>query len=63
MEHNVEQRQPVGQAVASREASPGQSVRRVIDGGDSLVEPDGRPYSFWAECECPDACLRDHDNE
>lgn len=34
------------------------------------MEPDGtlagpglRRYSFWAECECPDDCNRDHENE
>ena len=34
------------------------------------IEPDGtiagpglRRYSFWAECECPDDCNRDHENE
>lgn len=21
------------------------------------------PYSFLSECECPDDCLRDHENE
>jgi hypothetical protein len=25
--------------------------------------PVARPYSFWSECECPDDCLRDHENE
>ncbi len=25
--------------------------------------PSGRPYSFLSECECPDDCLRDHENE
>jgi hypothetical protein len=24
---------------------------------------DPRPYSFLSECECPDNCLRDHENE
>lgn len=22
-----------------------------------------RPYSFLSDCECPDDCLRDHENE
>jgi hypothetical protein len=26
-------------------------------------EPDARPSSSLAECECPDDCLRDHDAE
>ncbi len=36
---------------------------RVVDGPDSLAEPAARGYSFWAECECPGDCLRDHENE
>lgn len=32
------------------------------DRGTALnAEP--RPYSFLSECECPDDCLRDHENE
>jgi hypothetical protein len=34
------------------------------------VEPDGsvagpglRRFSFWADCECPGDCTRDHENE
>lgn len=27
------------------------------------VEAAPRPYSFLSECECPDDCLRDHENE
>ena len=58
-----DQRQPVRQTVASQEPAPRQGVLRVIDGADSLVEPAARAYSFWAECECPGDCLRDHENE
>ena len=28
-----------------------------------LVEPAVRPYSYTSECECPNDCLRDHENE
>jgi hypothetical protein len=28
-----------------------------------FVAPDTRPYSYLADCECPDDCLRDHGNE
>jgi hypothetical protein len=63
MELNVEQRQPLLQTVASRELSLRQGVLRVIEGPDSPVEPAERQYSFWAECECPGHCLRDHENE
>jgi hypothetical protein len=34
------------------------------------IEPDGsvagpglRRFSFWADCECPGDCNRDHENE
>jgi hypothetical protein len=27
------------------------------------VKAAPRPYSFLSECECPDDCLRDHENE
>ena len=27
------------------------------------VKAEPRPYSFLSECECPDDCLRDHENE
>lgn len=29
----------------------------------SLTVPDGQPSSATAECECPDDCLRDHEND
>jgi hypothetical protein len=63
MELKVEQRQQVRQWVAFREVSRGQGGLWVIDGVDPHVEPDQRRYSFWAECECPGDCLRDHENE
>ena len=37
-------------------------VARTADRAKTVkVEP--RPYSFLSECECPDDCLRDHENE
>jgi len=30
---------------------------------EGLGSADLRPYSFLSECECPDNCLRDHENE
>jgi hypothetical protein len=29
----------------------------------ALAGPGHRRSSYWAECECPDDCLRDHENE
>ncbi len=57
MELSVDQRQPF----ALQEPSPRQGV--LIDGPDSRVEPASPEYSFWAECECPGDCLRDHEND
>ena len=34
----------------------------TVDDGP-FAESGDRPYSFRAECECPDDCFRDHDNE
>jgi len=28
-----------------------------------LSMPGAQPYSFLSDCECPDDCLRDHENE
>lgn len=30
---------------------------------DTTADVVPRPYSFQSECECPDDCLRDHENE
>ncbi len=35
----------------------------AIDDDGGIVGPGLRRYSFWADCECPDDCLRDHGNE
>jgi hypothetical protein len=56
MEVKVDPRQPVQQTVGSRE--PG-----LTDRDGRLVRPGVRQYSYAAECECPDDCPRDHDNE
>jgi hypothetical protein len=44
------------------------TLGRAVDGDRSLVTPrtvtpGTVPYSHLAECECPDDCLRDHENE
>ena len=63
MDLSVDQRQPAVQPVAMHEPSPRQGVLRVVDGSDSPVESAALDFSFWAECECPGDCLRDHENE
>jgi hypothetical protein len=60
MEPNVDQGRSVQDASASSEPS---HLDSAVDGAGSLVAPRTRLYSFWAECECPYDCLRDHANE
>lgn len=60
------------------DVDPGQSVQQVAGPPElshpwilGLIAVDDRqrakpampPYSYRSECECPDACLRDHENE
>ena len=35
----------------------------AVESDGTLAGPGLRRYSFWAECECPDDCNRDHGNE
>jgi len=63
MEPSLDQPRPALPPVASREPSPSQRPRQVTERLEALVEPATRGYSFWADCECPDTCLRDHANE
>ncbi len=57
MELKVDPRQPVQHTVGSLE--PGLTV----DGEGRLVRPGVREYSYSAECECPNDCPSDHENE
>jgi hypothetical protein len=43
--------------------SDGWALSRAADDDRSLVRPRTVPYSHLTECECPDDCLRDHENE
>jgi hypothetical protein len=55
--------QPVQQTAGSSEPShPWTLGLMAVDDGP-LVKPAVRPYSYRSECECPDDCLRDHENE
>ena len=63
MQLTVDVRQPIQQNAAGLDDS-----RRWILGPFAADEDGGamggsRPYSFFAECECPDDCLIDHENE
>lgn len=35
----------------------------AIDDNDEFVGPGRRQSLGWPECNCPDDCLRDHENE
>lgn len=61
MKFNIEVRQPVQQTAGSAEPSHPWILGLVDDGPHA--EPALRPYSYRSECECPDDCLRDHENE
>jgi hypothetical protein len=62
MEFTIDQRQPVRESVGSMELSSLWLHWATVHHGPP-PEPRGRPSSYWAECECPDDCLRDHENE
>lgn len=45
------------------EASPGWDLRPTAADDARLAMPRVQAYSFLSDCECPDDCLRDHENE
>ncbi len=63
MELMVDLRQPVQETVGSLEPSHLWVLGLALDDQGTLVGLGTRQYSFWADCECPDDCLRDHENE
>jgi hypothetical protein len=63
MQLDVDVRQPARQRTGSADRSRPWFPRLVRVDDGPLAQPGGRPYSFLAECECPDDCLRDHENE
>lgn len=62
MEPGVDLRQTRKETVGSLEPThrwvPGQAADH-----DAVVEPRIPEFSYLAECECPDDCPRDHENE
>jgi hypothetical protein len=63
MKLNVDIRQPTRQTAGSAEPSNPWILGLVAADDGPRAVPGGLPYSFFAECECPDDCLRDHENE
>jgi len=57
------QRQPLPQMAGSAgPMHPWNVGLSAVDRARSATQ-GGRPDSFFAECECPEDCLRDHENE
>ena len=63
MELSVDLGQPVQKTVTSLEPSHLWVLGLAVDDDGSLVGPGRRQDGYLADCECPDDCLRDHDNE
>ena len=63
MELKVDLQHQVENTVGSLEPSHLWVLGLALDDEGSLIGPGLRPYSYWAECDCPDDCLRDHGNE
>ena len=67
MQLNVDVRHPVQQTAALAEPSHPWILGLIPADDGPLVEPairpDRYPYSYTSECECPNDCLRDHENE
>lgn len=63
MQLNIEPRQPIQQTAGSAEPSHPWILGLIADEDGPPNEPAMRPYSYVSECECPDDCLRDHENE
>jgi len=55
--------QPTPGTLGSMQPSRPWMLGLVAVDDDPLARPGARPYSYRAECECPDDCPRDHDNE
>jgi len=55
--------QSSSQSVVSAVVTRLKSLVSATTDRDGIGSTDVRPYSFLSECECPDDCLRDHENE
>ena len=63
MQLTVDVRQPIQQTAATQDSSRRWILDPFAADEDGGARTSGRPYSFFADCECPDDCLRDHENE
>jgi hypothetical protein len=63
MDLTVDLRQPFKETVGSLEPSHLWVLGLTVDDDSSFVGRTTGQNSYSAECECPDDCLRDHENE
>jgi hypothetical protein len=63
MDLRIVERQPSAAPIGSLEPSHLWVLGLTLDDEVSLAGPGRREYSYWADCECPGDCLRDHENE
>ncbi len=63
MEYTPDPRHPVPTPFAMATPAHGLDTGRTADDERTSVGGGTYPYSFWADCECPDDCSRDHSNE
>lgn len=63
MQLNVDVRQQVPQTAGSPEASQPWILGQMPTDDGLRSTSRMPPYSFLGECECPDDCPRDHENE
>ena len=63
MNLNVDPRQPSATTLGGTKPSHPWVTGLARDDGSPLVEAGTRPYSYLGDCDCPDDCPRDHENE
>ncbi len=63
MKLDVDRPQPIQEIVASMASSRGRAPGPAVGDPRPVVGAGQLLFSFWAECECPGDCLRDHENE
>jgi hypothetical protein len=63
MQLSVDVPQPAHLKAGSAEPSHPWILGLIARDDSPRATPAGSTYSFLAECECPDDCMRDHENE
>ena len=63
MERIVESGQPAPPPIVASSPARAEIGGRTVDEPGPRVQSGSPAYSYWAECECPGDCLRDHANE